>query len=120
MWKAAVAAFNYAASRVGASGFQASWAALRFYGEVMHIDGPYTIIQLHDALYPQYDLPGRVQGFIAEQAPWLAEQATAKLADYDARPTVTYTDDDGNEVTRPSVHPDVVAHWRKLAAAGAE
>lgn len=116
MWKAAVAAFDYTARKVGASGFQASWAALRFYGEVMHVDGPFMVLQLHDALFPQYDLPGRVAGFLEEQRPWLAEQAAAKLAEYEANPTYTYTDDAGAEQTSERVHPKVVAHWRQLVA----
>lgn len=117
MWKAALMAFNYVAREVGATGFQASWAALRFYGEAMSVDGPFTIMQVHDALYPQYDLPGRLQRFLDEQAGWLAEQAAEKLAEYEAKPTLTYTDDDGNEITAPTVHPHVVEHWRRLAGA---
>jgi hypothetical protein len=115
MWQAAVAAFNYTARKVGATGFQASWAALRFYGVAMHVDGPFMIVQVHDALYPQYDVPGKVAGFLEEQRGWLAEQAREKLAKYEARPTLTYTDDDGQEHTAPTVHPNVVAHWRRLA-----
>lgn len=120
MWQAALAAFNYVASKVGASGFQASWSALRFYGEAMNVDGPFTIIQAHDALFPQYDLPGRLSKFLDECGPWLADQASAKLKDYEARPTLTYKDDAGVEQTVPSVHPDVVAHWRALVARQAE
>ena len=101
MWKAAVAAFNWAASEVGATGFQASWAALRTYGETMHIDCPFIIVRLEDALYPQYDLPGRLTEFIEENRGWLAEQASAKLA--------AQSDDF-------PAHPRVVKHWRKLAS----
>lgn len=100
MWRAAVAVFNHVASAVGATGFQASWAALRFYGEAMSIDGPFVIIKLADALYPQYDLPGGLQRFIDENHEWLTAQAREKLLGHD---------DD------PLVHPNVLAHWRKLA-----
>jgi hypothetical protein len=41
MWKVALAAFNYASEVVGASAFQASHAALTFYGQAMHLQGPY-------------------------------------------------------------------------------
>ena len=81
MWEAALAAFNYVSRRVGATAFQASWAALKFYGEAMHVRGPFMVIKVEDALYPQYDLPGRLAEFIHEQRPWLAEQAAAKLAE---------------------------------------
>ena len=99
MWQAALAAFNYVARRVGATGFQASWSALKFYGEAMHVKGPFMVLKIEDALYPQYDLPRRVTEFIEEQRPWLREQAQAKLAE-------------------PHDHAveSVVAHWRKLAA----
>lgn len=115
MWRAAVAAFNYAARRVGATGFQASWAALKFYAEAMNVEGPFTVVQVHDALYPQYDLVDRVRRFIEEQRPWLREQASAKLAEDERRSHETFVDDDGNERPVLTAHPDVVAHWRKLA-----
>lgn len=111
--KAPAAAFNAFASMLGVSGFQASWAALAFYGDVMHVDGPYTIVQLQDALYPQYDLPGRLARFLDENKAWLAEEAQKKLDAYESRPS--FTSDDGTQL--PTVHPDVVAHWRKLVAA---
>lgn len=114
IWEAALAAFNYVARKVGATGFQASWAALKFYSEAMRVDGPFMVVKVEDALYPQYDVPGRVARFVEEQGPWLAEQAAEKLAEFEARPTVTYTDDDGNERTHETVHPNVVAHWRRL------
>lgn len=116
MWEAAVAAFDYVARKVGATGFQASWAALRFYGEAMHLDGPFMVVQVKDALFPQYDVLGSVARFLEEQRPWLAEQAVAKLAEFEARPTTTYTDDEGVERQRDTVHPNVVAHRRLLAA----
>jgi hypothetical protein len=61
------------------------------------------VVQLHDALYPQYNLVGRVQEFITEYAPWLAEQAAAKLAEDEKR--------QGGGFAVPSVK----AHWRALA-----
>lgn len=117
MWQASLAAFNYVARKVGATGFQASWAALKFYGEAMHVDGPFTVVRIHDALYPQYDVVGRVQKFLDEQRSWLAEQAAEKLADYEAKPSGTFTDDDGVEHTYETVHAAAEAHWRNLAKA---
>lgn len=102
LWKAAAAAFNYAADKVGATGFQASWAALRFHREVMHVDGPFAIFMLHDALYPQYDLPDQLRRFIEDNRGWLRYEASRKLAEYEAGEA-------------RFAHPDVVAHWRKLA-----
>jgi hypothetical protein len=101
MWQAALAAFEYVARRVGATGFQASWSALRFYGEAMNVDGPFMVLKVEDALYPQYDLPGRVRTFLAEQKPWLAEQATKKLHESEGSPYVADA---------------VREHWLRLAA----
>lgn len=114
MWKAALAAFNYTARKLGCTGFQASWSALRFYGEAMHIDGPFMILEAHDALFPQYDFRSKVDRFLADSRHWLTEQARSQLDEYAAEPTRTYTDDDGNERTYETAHPDVVAHWRAL------
>lgn len=98
LWKAAQAAFDYAAHRVGATGFQASWSALRFYGEVMMIKGPFIILKAEDALFPQYDLPQRVEKFLAENRGWLRERAIEKL--------------EGN---LDFVADRVADHWRQLA-----
>jgi hypothetical protein len=102
MWQAALAAFEYVARKVGATGFQASWSALRFYGEAMNVRGPFMVVKIEDALYPQYDLPGRLAAYIEENRGWLREQAVEKLAG----------------IERDSlVHPNVEAHWRRLAEA---
>lgn len=105
MWKAALASFDYVARRVGATGFQASWSALRFYGEAMNVQGPFIVLKVEDALYPQYDLPKRLDDYLAEQVPWLAEQASAKLAELEAAPE-----------RERFVSPRVLEHWRKLAS----
>lgn len=99
MWESALAAFNFAAREVGATGFQASWAALKFYGEAMNIKGPFLMLKTEDALYPQYDLPGRLQAHLDEQHDWLRDEARKKLASPSSR----------------SAAPAVVEHWRKLA-----
>jgi hypothetical protein len=114
MWKAAIAAFNLVAREVGATGFQASWAALKFYGEAMHIDCPFTVVRVEDALYPQYDIPARVQRFIDDSGSWLRGRATEKLAAYEAEPVHEWMDDEGEEHHTPTAAPRVVAHWRAL------
>lgn len=99
LWKAAAAAFEYVARECGVTGFQASWAALRFYAEVMHVDGPFAIFKAADALYPQYDLPGRLQGYLgSEWREWLREQARKRL-----------------EEDNDFVAERVISHWHWLA-----
>jgi len=99
LWKAALLAFNYAANKVGATGFQAGYSALKFYGEALHIDGPFGVVLAEHALYPQYDEVAKVRGWVEnEWRPWLIEEAKKKLAE-----------DHGHASLR------VVAHWRALA-----
>ena len=101
LWKAALLAFNYAADQVGATGFQAQFAALKFYGEAVSIDGPFGVVQANNALYPQYDEVAKVRGWVENKwRPWLVEHAKAELAK-------------GNDQW---THPDVTAHWRALAS----
>lgn len=95
---AAMAAFNYVAHKVGSTGFQASCADFDFLRRSRHIDGPFILLKGEDALFPQYNLPARLQEALENWGPWLREAAIKKL---------------GGEGT---AHPDVVAHWRKLAA----
>jgi hypothetical protein len=76
------AAFDYVADEQGVSGFQGSWAALKLYGDLMNITCPYGIYKLEDALYPQYDLRARLDGWLTEpdNIQWLADQAREHLA----------------------------------------
>jgi len=97
MSMAAVAAFNYVAHQLGVTGFQASCADLDIVRRTRGIKGPFILLNGEDALYPQYDLPGRLQKALADWAPWLKEQAEERLAD-------------GREA-----HPNVQAHWKHLA-----
>ena len=94
---AATAAFNYVAGKLGVTGFQASCADLDFLRRSRHIDGPFIILKGEDALYPQYDLPAKLQGALAEWKSWMKEQAEKKLAETE------------------HAHPNVIAHWKKLA-----
>lgn len=98
MSMAAVAAFNYVASELGVTGFQASCADMDILRRTRSLDGPFMLIKGEDALYPQYDLPARLAEATESWKPWLKEQAEKKLT--------------GDLPT----HPDVEAHWRKLAA----
>jgi hypothetical protein len=100
LWKAALLAFNYAADKVGATGFQAGYSALKFYGEALHIDGPFGVVMADHALYPQYDEVAKVRDWIGDEwRPWLIEQATKRLAE-----------------NYGLVHPNVLARWRVLAS----
>lgn len=94
---AAVAAFNYVAGVLGVTGFQASCADMNILTRTRHMKGPWLIIKAEDALYPQYDLPGRLAEALREWRPWLAEQATKFLSE------------------RGHAHSNVIAHWKELA-----
>lgn len=97
MSMAAVAAFNYVASQLGVTGFQASCADLDIIRRTRRIDGPFALINAHDMLYPQYNIKRKVGEYLTEWKPWAAEQAKQKLASCDF------------------AHPDVVSHWKDLA-----
>lgn len=95
---AATAAFNYMSGKLGITGFQASAADMDVLRRTRHIDGSFIIFKAEDLIYPQYDLKDRMQKWMDDQAVWLQEQAKLKLA---------------GDVEH--VHPDVLAHWKKLA-----
>lgn len=110
LWVAAALAFNYASHVVGATGFQASWAALQFVREVNSIDGPFMLVRVENMLYPQYDVPRKVEDFLndASTIEWLQEQAKKKLADLRGRL-------DEGSLEEDSIAPTVLAHWKALA-----
>lgn len=97
---AAAAAFNYVARQLGTTGFQASCADLDFIRRSRSIKGPFGIIQAADALYPQYDLRGKVEEWLKEWEPWLREEAEKNLR------------------RSGTAHPRVVEHWKSLAGKG--
>ncbi len=97
MSMAAEAAFNYVAHQLGVTGFQASCADLDIIRRTRSLKGPFMLIKGEDALYPQYDLPERLAKAMEEWKPWLKEQAEANLRDVQ------------------HAHPNVIAHWKKLA-----
>jgi hypothetical protein len=94
---AAAAAFNYVSHQLGVTVIQASCADLDFIRRTRGIKGPFILIKAEDALYPQYDLPGKLAEAMEEWKPWLKEQAEKQLADKEA------------------AHPNVVKHWKKLS-----
>lgn len=100
MSMAATAAFQYVAGVLGTTGFQASCADMDVLRRTRLLKGPFMFVKVEDALYPQYDLVGRVSEFIAEQSGWLADEAAKKLA-----------------ASEGHAHPNVIAHWQRLAAA---
>lgn len=100
MSMAATAAFNYVASKLGVTGFQASCADLDVLRRTRRIEGPFMILFARDLLYPQYDLHAKVDEMADDARGWLSAEARKKL----------------NE--SPDAHPDVVAHWKRLAKGG--
>ena len=96
---AATAAFNFVASKLGVTEFQASCADLDILRRLRHLDGPFMLIKGEDMLYPQYDLPEKLREAMSEWRDWVAGEARKRLA--------------GNT---SFVHPAVVAHWERLAA----
>lgn len=101
MWLAGEAAFNYAASQVGASGFQGSWAALQLYAKLMQIEGGFIVLKAEDMLYPQYNLVERLHDWTDsdDMTRWLGDEAEKRLALSE------------NAAER------VIEHWKTLVAA---
>jgi hypothetical protein len=95
---AATAAFNYVAHRIGATGFQASCADLDILRRTRDIKGPFVFIRGEHLLYPQYDLSSQLASAMNDLGVWAAKEAKKKLTE-------------ANE----HVHPNVIAHWKKLA-----
>lgn len=99
MSMAAVAAFNYVASKLGVTGFQASCADLDVLRRTRNIEGPFMIVASEKMLYPQYDLERDVKKALNDWREWAAGEARKMLAD-----------------STDNVHPSVVKHWESLAA----
>lgn len=114
---AAVAAYNYVAGTLGASGFQASYADLQFLKKVRHLDCPFAIVKGEDMLFPQYDGPAaKAAEYEVEWQDWAREEAKKKIAKIEAEGREgSYVDDDGETVTYTKVHPNVWDHWQALA-----
>lgn len=97
----ALAAFRYAASKLGITGFQAGCADMDIIRRTRGYKGPYMLVNGENALYPQYNIPADVAKFLEESRPWLAKMAAENLASANGE----------------LAHPDVIAHWQKLVAA---
>ncbi len=95
----AVAAFNFVASKLGVTGFQASCADLDILRRTRGLDGPFKIVDASDWLYPQYSPMNDLMDFKTECDPWLAEQAQ-KLLDEHANDGIAAE--------------SVVAHWKTI------
>jgi hypothetical protein len=93
-----LAMFNYFASKQGMTGFQASWAAMRFLARSRNIEGPWGIVDGSQMLYPQYDLRVQLEKWMEEWKPQIGKMAVEKL----------------NSESRYA-HPDVIARWMELA-----
>ena len=79
MSMAAVAAFYYAAHVVGATGFQSSCADMDVIRRIRSMRGPFMLVDGANALFPQYDLQGKLKDFLTEIRPWLAKEAAKEL-----------------------------------------
>ena len=97
MSMAAVAMYNHVAESLGVSGFQDSMSSMDVFRRLRNIEGPFMIVKGRDFLYPQSDPVVKIEEFRSDIHGWLAKEAGAKL-------------DEGGYV-----HPNVKAHWYKLA-----
>jgi hypothetical protein len=99
---ASLATYNYVASALGCTGFQASFADLDMIQRTRHMENGFRIVDYGKLLYPQY-LTGEhfpsMQDLLEENKDQL-KKAAQKLLDEKSE----------------HVHADVVAHWRKLAS----
>lgn len=96
----ATAAYQFIASHLGCTGFQASCADLDILRRTRGLDGPFMILKAEDLLYPQYDLQEKLNEFIDQSKPWVAGEARKRLADQ----------------ANNRAHPDVKARWEELAS----
>mgnify|MGYP001585299392 CR=1 FL=1 len=105
MSMAAVAAFRYVASRLGATGFQASCADLDILERTRSMKMGFRIINYENLLYPQYlnsaHFPTHKQ-IQEDNKVELAKEARRKLAEGGL------------------VHPEIEARWRYMASLSKE
>lgn len=83
----AAAAFNYAANKVGASGYQAQYASLSALKRIRSdYEGPIMIVQASDLLYPQYSPIEKVATWMhsPQNRAWRTKKAKDLLADAEA------------------------------------
>lgn len=98
---AATASFNFVASKLGVTGFQASCADMDILRRTRNLESGFAIVDYNKLLYPQYCDDAHFpswQKLIEQNKESLATKAKEKLAK-----------------STDSVHPDVLAHWEMLA-----
>jgi hypothetical protein len=104
MSHAATATFNYVASKLGVTGFQASCADMDILRHTRHLEWG-RVLNFENLLYPQYCDAEHFPGFaelLELHKDELAKRAKALLEKDAVSPT----------------HPNVLAHWKALAANG--
>jgi hypothetical protein len=95
---ASVAAFNFIASSLGVTGFQASIADLDILRHTRDLQKG-CVVNFENLLYPQYSDKFRsFEQLVEDNKEWLKVEAKKKLE------------------SSPNAHPEVLAHWNKLAA----
>jgi len=77
---AATAAFNYMASKLGVSGFQAGAAGMDVIRRTRSMDGPFMIVDISDELYEAGRTVAKVNEYVLESRVWLRGEARKKIA----------------------------------------
>lgn len=97
---AAEVAFNYVGAKEGTTGFQASCATLDLIKRLKNIEGPYSILDYSDLLFPQSNRFSEIKESLndPEMLKWFKAEAKKKLKE-----------------SVKSAHPNVKKHWRRLA-----
>lgn len=96
---ASTATFRYISGKLGMTGFQAGCADLDIIRRTRGLER-FILIDIENALYPQYDLHNQLTQSLEKAKPWLKEKAIENLEGL------------RNDVPAAS---SVVEHWRKLA-----
>ena len=76
---AATAAFDYVASQLGVTGFQASCADADFIRRTLSIKGPFILIRGEDFLFPQLNPIDKLREARVKWSEWLKEEADRRL-----------------------------------------
>ena len=119
MWRAAYIAHEYVARRLGVTGFQHGASALTVVGKLRRIEGPYRLVDVEQALFPQYDPVGDTAEFLRSDSvrTWLADEAQKRLDEFESEPEfLEWTDEDGTERRIRRVASRVEKHWQRLVA----
>jgi hypothetical protein len=100
MSMAAVAAYNYVASKLEVTGFQASCADLDIVRRNRRLEHGFRLVDYQDLLYPQYCDSEHFPGYkeLLEELKKELGEAAAKLLE-----------------ETPCANPDVLKHWAMLA-----